>query len=199
MASEKLKYILNSEPHFPAADYDDQLNQALSTLPDGSAISMLMELLRHDQGIRYELISRLIPLSFNEMMLLLKSFIQIQKDGRGYISEPSENEVRRITDALIERGRTLMSANECVGAAEIGFAILLIIEAEMSNVYDEGITCQAIIEETFQYLSDVIESKNLESEAKALIFEKGIGHYESRMENDRFYDDEWQELIDKLK
>jgi hypothetical protein len=162
MASEKLKYLLASQPAFPVSDYEERLSQALSALPDGTAISVLLALLQHDQGIRYELIAKYIPLPFREMMLLLKSFVQIQKAGEDYISEPGENEVQRLTDALIERGRTLLIEHKFVEATDIGFAILLVIEPEMSNVHDEGITYQVIIEETFHYLSGIIEWKNPE-------------------------------------
>ena len=194
MSNEKMKYMQHYQDTFPLMDYEEQLLKVLNEQPDGSAWSLLMEILAHDRAIRYQLLARYIPLNLDKMLHLLQSFIQEQKQGEDTIPEAGENELQRLTDALTERGKELLDAGEFLEAADTGFAILLAMEPELPNVYDEGISYQAIVDETFGFLRTIAKEK-YGPETKALLQARTATLYSERKEADRYYDDEWLGLI----
>jgi hypothetical protein len=200
MSSEKLKNLQLDFVEFPLQDYEELLEDILKNCQEGPAISLLIQTLKHDRGFRYEMIARYIPLDLDKILHLLGSFIEEQKLGEVVISQTGEDEVQRITDALTDRGKELFVAGKYAEAFNTGFAILLAIEPELPNVYDEGITYQGIIDETFGFLAGMAMGK-YSPEIAALLKAKALLLFTGLNENDRYYDDEWLDLIgqfDKL-
>jgi hypothetical protein len=144
--SEKLRYIRTGPELFPIMDeqYTELLGQVFQTISGGAESKFFQKITDWDHSLRYRLIARFVPLQTAEMIHLLQSSIQEENDGDHTISEVGEETVQDIAFSLFERGRELMKLDRRLEAASTAFAILMAVEPELCNVYDEGFLKQPL-------------------------------------------------------
>src|ERR1700730_13968747 len=133
-------------------------------------------------------------LQTREIVHLLESFIEEEKNGEHIVSEAGEDAVQELTSVLLEKGSELLKQKRYLEAASTGFAILVVLEPELCNVYDEGCTYQCIMKDAFNFLETLATQKySLETATTLLCI--AIQFFEARREDDRYYDREWKTLI----
>ncbi|SHM74460.1 hypothetical protein SAMN05216311_103128 [Chitinophaga sp. CF418] len=184
---------------FPLENYTTQLKKIMDEQPASLAQKTLEQLIQRERSISYEMIARFVPMETTaEMLTFLQAFIAEEKNGEDIITEDGENAVEKITMAFLERGKELINIGNCIIAAEIAFAIILAIEPELCLVYDEGWTYQMIIIDTFGFLNQ-IGNQQLSDNVFDSLSKTASQHFNSIPEEDRYYDDKWEEIISTFR
>lgn len=195
--SEKMRYFRNAAPSFPLADYTAKLEKVIEQQPEGF-FSYLGDLIHRDRSISYQMVARFVPMQREEMVNLLQAYISEEKNGDSTISEDGENAVQKVTIAFHEKAGELIKTGSFLEAAEIAFAILLVVEPELCNVYDEGWTYQMLVSDAFQLLEQ-IGGLPLNPKIFETLSQRANQIYESRQEQDRYCDHQWEQLISHFK
>lgn len=197
--SEKMRYFRSEPSPFSLTDYATRLKQILEKQPDGVALATLKYLIQRERPILYEMTARFVQMgTTNEMVAFLQAFIAEEKKGDSIISEEGENAVEKIAYAFLKRGSELVQARAYLEAAAIAFAIILAVEPELCQVYDEGWTYQMVIANAFDFLTQIINQQTSQDIFDALL-QLANGYYNGRRKEDRYFDDKWEEVILILK
>lgn len=129
---------------------------------------------------------------------MLHSVIYLESDDDGTIHQDAEDIVQRIAIALMKNAAELLAKGDIEPAAEMTCAIITVIENRMERVYDEGFSFQCIVKDTFELLTRISQlalPKNIAEKVATIC----IKAFESRDEDNRYNDDEWQKVISALR
>ncbi|MBB5439657.1 hypothetical protein HDC92_003353 [Pedobacter sp. AK017] len=168
------------------------MEKVLSALPNNGHLTTLWEYAVDDETLRYKMVARFVPLDYLETIALLQGFIQNEKNGGHTITEDSEDEVEKITEALLLRASSCSTDGKIDEAMDIAFAILKVIEPAMENVYDEGYTFQCIMEEAFDFITTMIDEQNSVKKQQHLR-NRLLKQHEERTDAERYCDHMWDE------
>ncbi|MBB5438509.1 hypothetical protein HDC92_002185 [Pedobacter sp. AK017] len=192
MGSEKMKCIMARPVRYDIDRHVPVLEKVLSALPNNGHLTTLREYAVDDETLRYKMVARFVPLDYLETIALLQGFIQNEKNGGHTITEDSEDEVEKITAALLLRAASCSADGKIDEAMDIAFAILKVIEPAMENVYDEGYTFQCIMEEAFDFITKMIDEQSSVKKQQHLR-NRLLKQHEERTDAERYCDHMWDE------
>jgi hypothetical protein len=192
--SEKTRYIMSRPLPYDIDQHVPVLEKVLSALPNNGHLTMLREYAVDDETLLYKMVARFVPLGYLETIALVQGFIQNEKNGEHIITEDSEDEVERITEALLSRAATCSTDGKIDEAVDIAFAILKVIEPAMENVYDEGYTFQCIMEEAFDFITTMINKQSSVKKQQHLR-DRLLQQHEARTDAERYCDHMWDEAL----
>ncbi|MEP7374570.1 MAG: hypothetical protein ABI675_14345 [Chitinophagaceae bacterium] len=200
MASEKFRYFPKADPEREKVlqKIETRYQEIIQQLSAEELRTIMREISTGHSHVSKEVICRCMPLSKKEMEVMLHSVIDAEADGDDIISADAEMAVEKITAALMENAAELIQKGETIQAAMIGSVIITVIESRMERVYDEGWTFQCIVKDAFELLKRISEqsySADIAGKLIATCFQV----FESRDEDIKYYDDEWQEVMNALK
>jgi hypothetical protein len=195
--SEKMRYIMLRPLRFDIAEHVPVLEKVLSALPNNEHLTTLREYAVDDEALLYKMVARFVPLDYLETIALLQGFIQNEKNGEHTITEDSEDEVEKITEALLSRAAGCSADGKIDEAVDIAFAILKVIEPAMENVYDEGFTFQCILEEAFDFITTMIDEQSSVKQQQHLR-DRLLQQHEARTDAERYCDHMWDEALKSL-
>lgn len=184
--SRQVRYNINQ--HLPA------LQKVLNALPDIGHLTLLKEYAVHDDCLLYKMVARFTPLSYLQCLELIQGFILAEKNDEEIISEEGETEVSKLTNVLMIRAGGLRSIDEYMAAAEVVFAVIKAIEPELPNVYDEGWGYQTILNDAFEFMTDMAKEIS-DTEVLEQLHKLTLDHFESRDEADSYYEHQFEELL----
>lgn len=189
-----MRYIMASPVRYDIDRHVPVLEKVLSALPNNRHLTTLREYAVDDEALLYKMVARFVPLDYPETIALMQGFIQNEKNGEDTITEDSEDEVEKVTEALLSRAANCKADGKIDEAADIAFAILKVIEPEMGCVYDEGFTFQCIMEEAFDFIATMIEEQSSVKKQQHL---RGrlLQQHEARTDADRYCDHMWDEAL----
>lgn len=171
-------------------------------MPDKGHLTLLKEYAVHDDRLLYKMVARFAPLSYLQCLELIQDFIRAEKNDEETISEDGEAEVSKLTDVLMIRAGQLRAVDEYMAATEMVFAVIMAVEPELPNVYDEGWCYQTILNDGFEFMTDMAQEIS-DSEVLEQLHELTLDHFESRNEADSYYESQFEELLalvlDKIK
>jgi hypothetical protein len=170
------------------------LEKVLSALPNNGHLTTLREYAVDDETLLYKMVARFVPLDYLETIALLQGFIQNEKNGEHIIAEDGEDEVEKVTEALLSRAASCSADGNTDEAVDIAFAILKVIEPAMENVYDEGYTFQCIMEEAFDFITTMINKQSSVKKQQHLR-DRLLQQHEARTDADRYCDHMWDEAL----
>lgn len=174
-----------------------ELEKVLFAAQDKVSLNMLREYAVHDTRLLYKMAARFLPFSPTENQELISGFILAEKDGEDTISEDGENEVEQLTNVLLVRASNFKEVHEFISAAELAFAVILAVEPEIPNVYDEGWTYQTILNDAFEFLTNMAEEiENVKVIEK--LYEMTLDHFENRDADDSHWEHKFEELLETL-
>jgi hypothetical protein len=195
--SEKMRYYRHTQPIFPLEDYTAKLEKAFENQTEGF-LTHLGDLIRRERSVSYQIVARFVPMQREEMVNLLQAKISEEKNGESIISEDGEDAVQKITIAFHEKAGELIKTGAFLEAAEIAFVIVIVVEPELCNVYDEGWTYQMIVADAFQLL-EKIGGSPLNPDISETLSQKTTQIYNSRPEQGRYCDSLWEKSISLFK
>lgn len=191
--SEKMKYIMARPLPYDIDQHIPALEKLLATLPNSEHLTTLREYAVDDEALLYKMVARFVPLDYTETIALLQGFVQYEKNDNYIITEDSEIEVGKITEALLARADRCRTAGNTDEAMDIAFAILKVIEPEMECVYDEGFTFQCIMEEVFHFITEMIEAQTSAKEQH--LRNRFVQQHEARTNAERYCDYMWDDAL----
>ena len=195
--SEKMRYYRHTQPIFPLEDYTAKLEKAFENQTEGF-LTYLGDLIRRERSVSYQMVARFVPMQREEMINLLQAKISEEKNGESIINEDGGNAVQKTTIAFHEKAEELLKTGSFLEAAEIAFVIVIVVEPELCNVYDEGWTYQMIVSDAFQLL-EKIGGLSFNPDISEALSQKTTQLYNSRPEQDRYCDDQWEQLVPLFK
>lgn len=192
--SEKMKYMTARPIQYNINQHMEALEKILAALPDKGHLTTLKEYAVHDCRLFYKMLARFLPFSHLQHLELVQGFIIDEKDGEDIITEDGEMEVARLTDVLMQRAGNFKEVNEFIKAAELAFAVILAVEPEIPNVYDEGWTYQCILDDAFEFMTEMVaEIENVKIIEK--LHEMTLDHFDNRDPDDSHWEHQFQDLL----
>ena len=192
-----MKYIEIGPAYMELQAYAQKLEQVLSTLPDQSYLTMLREYAVHDYRLLFKMAARFLPLSYEDAFRLFAGFIAAEKDSEEIITEYGEIEVEKLTDVLMVRAGGFKESNQFVKAAELAFAVIMAVEPEIPHAEDEGITYQTILDDAFEFMTDMV-AEIADTEVLEKLHEMTLEHFENRLPEDCHCEHKFEELLDVM-
>jgi hypothetical protein len=152
MNAEKSSYTLNGTKKKIQSEYLHFLENTFNAASLETLRSLLLDMVVQDKKLLYRLTVRLMPMCTEDAVALLNDAIEVIKGESALLNSNGQEEVAKITDALMEKSKEHLANGQLLEAASACFAILLAIEPQLSAVTDEGDILQTIMKETFDYL-----------------------------------------------
>jgi hypothetical protein len=197
MNAEKSTYMPHGTTKKYQSDYLDLLENTINGASLETLRPLLLEMVQHDRRLIYQLTVRLVPMSMDEAVALLKDAIEMIKGESALLSRNGQDEVAKITDALMAKSKEHLAKGQLLEAASACFAILLAVEPHVEDVTDEGHILQTIMKEAFGYLHafpDTLQDPAVFSK----LSETATLLLDSIPSEDRRYEREWVKVKERF-
>lgn len=193
MPSEKMRYLDIAEIQVPPGRLQ-QLQELVSGMPKVRLQKLILQVAEQDWVVQCQLVARLVPMSLEDTVSLLQQVIAYAQHGQEMLESEAQEQIEKVTDALLVRADDLADEGKIVEAATVGFAVMLAVEPQMEKVSDEGHILQHIITETISFLSALRENP-ADPQVFSLLAITAQTLLDSFPEEDRYYEEDWKQLV----
>lgn len=160
------------------------INEILSERTKDELVQFLLDITSE-----YEEIKQRIELNFNDgndedeinkSIVLIRTFIRNNSDRHGFVAYGDTGEAVKGADLVLEKARSAFEKNKTMHALDLVLCVIHEMVDLLESADDSDGIIGGVIEESFAFVSEIIEDEELSSDDKESIFNKLIEEASNR-------------------